>query len=767
MGRTCASAFRQNFLGEQLGFSSLSSTIPLLAAPAPTTLTMSVSPSSGTLTGQALNLTATLSPYAVGPPNTTTNGDLVKFYNGATLLGAGALLNGVATLSTTALPAGSDPVSAVYPGDPNYLTSTSSTINVTVTTIVLASSANPSLFTQPVTFTATVTAGQTGTVTFYDGATVLGTSTISGITATYTTSTLTVGQHDITGKYSGDGTHAAATSPVLTQEVDKATPTVTVTTSGPSTYGATVTITATVPAGATGTIIITSGTTTLGSGTVSPGGTVIITTSSLPVGSDPIIASYGGDTSNNPASGTTTQTVGKANPALPAPVVAPNSPVTGTPVTITENVPAGVSGPVSFYNGTTLLGTAPIVSGVATLNVPSLPPGSDPITATTPGDANNNPATSPVTTTNVSKITPTLTVTTSGPSIYGTPVTITTTLPSGTTGTVTVTSGGVTLGSGAVSPTGTVTVTTTALPVGNDPVTATYSGDTNNNPATGSTIQSVGMISPTSTLTSSQNPSTKGGPVTFTDTLPTSVTGTVTFISGSTVLGTATVTNGTASVSTSTLPAGSNPIVATYSGDSNNGTSAATLTQTVNKVSPTLTVTTSGPSIYGSPVTITSTLPPGTTGTVTLTSGGVNLGSGAVSPGGTVTITTTALPVGNDPITATYGGDSSNNPATGSTTQTVNKGTPTLTVTTSGPSTYGSPVTITSTLPPGTTGTVTVTSGGVTPPLRHEHRPARLDLHPDSQRQEQPPERSSRRYRLHLSFLAPRARFQLAAHFNF
>ena len=49
---------------------------------------------------------------------------------------------------------------------------------------------------------------------------------------------------------------------------------------------------------------------------------------------------------------------------------------------------------------------------------------------------------------------------------------------------------------------------------------------------------------------------------------------------------------------------------------------------------PTVTVTTSGPSTYGSPVTITATLPTGTTGTVTITSGGTTLGSGTVSTDG-------------------------------------------------------------------------------------------------------------------------------------
>ena len=95
--------------------------------------------------------------------------------------------------------------------------------------------------------------------------------------------------------------------------------------------------------------------------------------------------------------------------------------------------------------------------------------------------------------------------------------------------------------------------------------------------------QTVNKANPPSTLTSSLNPSILGNSVTFTDTLPTGVTGTVTFTSGATALGSATVTGGVATLTTSTLPAGSDPITATYSGDTNYNSSVATLTQTVKR----------------------------------------------------------------------------------------------------------------------------------------------------------------------------------------
>ena len=722
-----------SYSGDHIYIPSTSLTTPLVALPTSTTLTLSVSPSSGTLSGHPLTITATLAPYAIGtpPPNptkqyyTTTDTQTVTFYNNGNQIGTGSLLNGVATFTTSGLAPGSDPISASYPGDANYLTSTSSTLNVTVSNIVVTSSVNPSQIGQSVTFTATVVAGG-GTVTFYDSANALGTSTISGGIATYTTSTLALGSHNITGQYSGDSTHSAATSPVLTQQVNKVNTTLTVTTSGTSTFGASVTLTATVTAaiaGATvptGSVTFTSGGVTLGTGTLSSTGIGSFSTTTLPVGSDPITATYSGDTTNNTSIGNVTQIVGKASPTLPVPVATPTSPAAFAPLTLTETVPTGVSGPVSFYNGTLLLGTAPIVSGVATLPLTSLPTGSDSITATTPGDTNNNPATSPVTTVIVTKINPTVGVTTSGPSTWNNPVTLTATVTglAGATvpgGNVTFTSGGVTLGTGTVNTTtGTATVSTTLLPAGTDTITASYGGDTNYNFASGTTTQTVALATPLVTV-STPGPSTYNTPVTITASVPPGTTGTITITSGGTTLGSGTISpTGTVTVTTSSLPTGNDPITASYGGDSNNNPSTGNTTQTVNKAPAPVTVSTTGPSTYNIPVTITASVPTGATGTITISSGGTTIGSGTVSATGTVSVTTSTLPAGSDTITASYGGDNNYNPGTGNTTQTVSKTTPPVTVTTSGPSTVGGTVTITVTVPVGTTGTVTVSTGGTT-----------------------------------------------------
>lgn len=110
------------------------------------------------------------------------------------------------------------------PGDVSVLINT--TLGTTAT--ALTSSPNPSNVGQAVTFTASV-AGQgfkitpTGTVTFFDGTKNIGTSNLNaGGEATLTTSTLTLGTHNITATYNGDTNFVPSTSPVVRQLVQGA-----------------------------------------------------------------------------------------------------------------------------------------------------------------------------------------------------------------------------------------------------------------------------------------------------------------------------------------------------------------------------------------------------------------------------------------------------------------------------------------------------------------------------------------------------------------
>jgi N-acetylneuraminic acid mutarotase len=91
-------------------------------------------------------------------------------------------------------------------------------------TIAIASSANPVFAQNNVTLTAMVAAASgtpTGTVTFLDGTTSIGTGTLnSSGQSTLTLTSLAVGSHTITASYGGDTSNFAALSATLTQVVE-------------------------------------------------------------------------------------------------------------------------------------------------------------------------------------------------------------------------------------------------------------------------------------------------------------------------------------------------------------------------------------------------------------------------------------------------------------------------------------------------------------------------------------------------------------------
>ncbi len=108
-------------------------------------------------------------------------------------------------------------------------------------------------------------------------------------------------------------------------------------------------------------------------------------------------------------------------------------------------------------------------------------------------------------------------------------------------------------------------------------------------------------------LSSSSNPSTYGTQVTFTATVPTAATGTITFYDGSTAISSQVpVNNGTASYSTSSLSAGAHTITASYSGDSNYPAATSNaLVQTVNAAIAATPTFSPAAGTYGSAQTVT------------------------------------------------------------------------------------------------------------------------------------------------------------------
>src|SRR5262249_23126566 len=159
-------------------------------------------------------------------------------------------------------------------------------------------------FGQPITLTATIrilapgAATPTGTVTFRDGSTILGTVPVTNNRATLTTTLPSVGGRSITAVYNGDGNVLSSTSLGLTQVVSQATTTTAlVSSASTSQIGQAVTFTATVSPVApgsgtiTGTVSFLSGTTALGTVSLASG-KATFTTSSLNAGQFTITAVY-------------------------------------------------------------------------------------------------------------------------------------------------------------------------------------------------------------------------------------------------------------------------------------------------------------------------------------------------------------------------------------------------------------------------------------------------------------------------------------------
>ncbi|HEY3837082.1 MAG TPA: FG-GAP-like repeat-containing protein [Bryobacteraceae bacterium] len=89
------------------------------------------------------------------------------------------------------------------------------------TSVILASSLDPSIFGRAVVLSASVSPPlSSGRVTFYDGVNVLGISALSNGHASLSTILLASGSRSIRAFYSGDATHAASTSEPFTQNVN-------------------------------------------------------------------------------------------------------------------------------------------------------------------------------------------------------------------------------------------------------------------------------------------------------------------------------------------------------------------------------------------------------------------------------------------------------------------------------------------------------------------------------------------------------------------
>jgi hypothetical protein len=173
--------------------------------------------------GQNVNFAATVSS-----PNGTPTGSVV-FMDGTTALGTVALVNGVATFSSSDLAEGAHLITAHYSGSTQHSASTSAIVNLNVvrhaTTTSLSANPTAASYGDAVTLQATVsgTGTPTGKVTFWDGAVKLGEANLSAGKATLVVDDLAAGEHSLTAIYAGSSTHLESTSAVVNLTISQAT----------------------------------------------------------------------------------------------------------------------------------------------------------------------------------------------------------------------------------------------------------------------------------------------------------------------------------------------------------------------------------------------------------------------------------------------------------------------------------------------------------------------------------------------------------------
>src|SRR5262249_27013071 len=158
--------------------------------------------------GQSVTFTAKVGPNI--PGKGTPTGTVYFVVNGS-VRGTGTLSGGAAPFSTTSPAAGHNANARIHSGATKFLAGKASVLTPAVlslpaTSAAVSSSGNPAVFGQKVTFTATVkpvsgTGVPTGTVTFRDAGTTLGTATLTNGTASFSTTFTTVATHSITVGY--------------------------------------------------------------------------------------------------------------------------------------------------------------------------------------------------------------------------------------------------------------------------------------------------------------------------------------------------------------------------------------------------------------------------------------------------------------------------------------------------------------------------------------------------------------------------------------
>jgi hypothetical protein len=639
------------------------------------------------------------------------------------------------TLPTSTLAIGSYPLAYSFAGVTNFNTASGNgTLVVTAvpTSTMLSSTLDPSLYGQPVTFTATVTGTATGhtpsgTVTFRDGSTSLGTGTLNGsAVATFTTSTLGVASHSITASYGGDAIFGVSTTTPFSQVVNALTPAFTVPATSSGNTGSDVSVSGTIAAGSsvpTGSVSVSVNNGTAVQATIGTNGTftAVLSTSTLAAGTYPVSYSFAADTNFNAATSAGTLTLNTV-PSTTTVTSSLNPATYGQPVTLTANVSGSItgrfpSGTVTFADDATPLGTATLTNGQATYVASAFTVATHSITVSYTGDTMYSASNATALTQTVNALTPQFTVP-AAPSVNaGSDASVTGSIAAGSSipsGSVLVSVNSGAPVSATIQPNGgfTANLSTSMLAVGSYSLSYSYLGSATFSTANNtSTKLAVNAIASTTAITSSLNPAPYGQPVTFTATVSGQASGatpagTVTFLDETSTLGTGTLSNGQTTYTTSSLTATTHSVTASYSGDAIYAvSSAAALPQVINALTPTFTVPPAPSVSAGSNASVSGSIASGSaipSGSVSVSVNNGTPVAASIQPNGSFTanLSTSTLAPGTYALSYTFAASGNFAQASNNTTiLTVNAVTSTTSVTSSlNPASFGQAVTFTATV---------------------------------------------------------------------
>lgn len=669
----------------------------------------SVSPSLPSVeSNEPVTFTADVTPGQsnVGDPDGT-----VQFQIDGTNFGPPAALSGgsatSSAFSTTDI--GQHHVQAIYSGSAGFDGSTSadSIFEVTTprvpTTTTASVSPSTSVFGQTVTLSADVSpngggATPTGSVTFKRGATTIGHADLDASGhATLDTGSLPVGSATITAVYGGDGTYKSSTSTPQNAVVNKAATVVALQSSqSPTVTGEAVDFSATVGAVApgagtpTGTVQLQIDGSDVGSPVALVGGVASFDpVTSLGAANHTIKAVYSGSGSFLGDDDSITQVVNKAA-TITSVITSPSTTNEGSNVTVTAAVTASSpgsgtpTGTVTFTSDGESIGAAAIGNdGQASISIDSLTPGDHEIKATYGGSSDYTGSASDTVTHSVIE----------GAAIVGTSVDVSSTENPTTYGKLIRFTAHVSAQDGS-SPTGSVQFSVDGTNIGgpvaingdgeaqsaqlNAPepgdhtVIATFLPDAGYSGNGAIFTQTVTDADVDLGLVSSDPSSDYGQAVHFTAQVTSaqagtaSPTGYVQFSVDGVALGDAVEigSGGTAvSPSIDDLAPGDHSVTALYSGDAHFLSDSTALTQEVQKVGTTTTLTASpASSTYGDPVTLTATVSPAQSsagtpvGSVEFIDGSASLGTVAVDANGKATLTRSDIGAGSHSVKAVYSG---------------------------------------------------------------------------------------------------------------